>query len=171
MKKLSVLLVLAAMFLCGCTNYVEDGSAHLKKGENMEAIKDFTSEIEDEGDLAEAYRGIGLAWYAEESYDTALEAFEIAIEKGAKETAEICSLMAACEMQLQEYEDAIVFYEKALTKKGISKELKQEVKFNLIAAYEFLGDWETAKEKMKEYVEQYPNDTRVEKEAEFLETR
>ncbi|MEI3218996.1 MAG: tetratricopeptide repeat protein [Lachnoclostridium sp.] len=43
--------------------------------------------------------------------------------------------------------------------------------FNEIAAYEKMGDYETAKEKLREYTEKYPDDENAAKEAEFLETR
>ena len=40
-----------------------------------------------------------------------------------------------------------------------------------VVSYEKLGDWDNAKEKVSEYNEQYPGDSKAEKEAEFLETR
>ena len=49
--------------------------------------------------------------------------------------------------------------------------MKQEMRFNEIAAYEKTGDYESARTKLKEYVEDYPDDERAAKEAEFLETR
>ena len=37
--------------------------------------------------------------------------------------------------------------------------------------YEKMANWDAAKKQMDEYVKQYPEDSRIEKEAEFLETR
>ena len=45
------------------------------------------------------------------------------------------------------------------------------MRFNIIAAYEKLEDWENAKAKLAEYTEEYPDDEQAAKEAEFLETR
>ena len=171
MKKIGIIIATIVMCLCGCADYIEDGTSYLKKGQYEKAIKAFQNEIDDEGSLDQAYRGLGIAQFELGNYETALEAFESALENKATETAEICSLMGACYMKLENYEKAIEIYEKALTKKNMTKELKQEVQFNLIAAYEFTGNWEAAKAKMELYVEQYPDDTRVDKEADFLETR
>ena len=49
--------------------------------------------------------------------------------------------------------------------------MKREMLFNTVVSYEKLGDWDNAKEKVSEYNEQYPGDSKAEKEAEFLETR
>ena len=45
------------------------------------------------------------------------------------------------------------------------------MRFNCIFAYEKLGDMETAKSLLSEYVKDYPEDEEAAKEAEFLETR
>ena len=50
-------------------------------------------------------------------------------------------------------------------------DLIQEMKYNEIICLEKTADWDGAKSKMLEYQESYPNDTSVEKEAEFLQTR
>lgn len=52
-----------------------------------------------------------------------------------------------------------------------SEKMLQEMKFNEIMVYEKLGDWKNAKIKVNEYLEQYPDNAKVKKEAEFLETR
>ena len=45
------------------------------------------------------------------------------------------------------------------------------MRFNVIAAYEQSGDWESAKVKLTEYLEDYPDDEAAQKEMEFLNTR
>ena len=47
----------------------------------------------------------------------------------------------------------------------------QDIEFNIIVAYEQLMDMDTAREKLIEYLEKYPDDEAAAKEAEFLETR
>ncbi|MDE6937143.1 MAG: tetratricopeptide repeat protein, partial [Lachnospiraceae bacterium] len=44
-------------------------------------------------------------------------------------------------------------------------------RFNSIAAYEKLGDMDTARTLLKEYVADYPDDESAVKEAQFWETR
>ena len=41
----------------------------------------------------------------------------------------------------------------------------------LITCYEKLGDFDTAKEKAKLYLEKYPDDALIQKEYEFLKSR
>ena len=43
--------------------------------------------------------------------------------------------------------------------------------FNEIIAYEKAGDYETARYRLEDYVEDYPEDTRAAKELEFLNTQ
>ena len=45
------------------------------------------------------------------------------------------------------------------------------MKYNEIICYEKQADWENAKGKVTEYLDAYPDDETVQKEAEFLETR
>lgn len=58
--------------------------------------------------------------------------------------------------------------------KGLSleeKNGKQELLFNEIVAYEYMGDFDTAKEKAAAYAEAYPASEDGKKEYEFLKTR
>ncbi len=54
---------------------------------------------------------------------------------------------------------------------GNSAELEQEMKYNMIAAYEQIKDWESAKVILEEYTAEYPEDETAQKEREFLKTR
>ena len=74
-------------------------------------------------------------------------------------------------MEVEEYDKALDIYEKGLTANGLTEELEQEIQYNLIAVYEKMANWDAAKKQMDKYVKKYPDDKRVEKEAEFLETR
>ena len=42
---------------------------------------------------------------------------------------------------------------------------------NEIIAYEYSGDFASAKECMEDYIEKYPDDSDAEREYQFLETR
>lgn len=67
------------------------------------------------------------------------------------------------------YEDALSMVQSgiALGESGVLKNLMQEE----IACYEKLGDFTTAKEKAKTYLEKYPDDALIQKEYEFLKSR
>ena len=50
-------------------------------------------------------------------------------------------------------------------------EVMKEMRYNLIVSYEKMEDWGNAKQAAADYLEQYPDDEAVRKEAIFLETR
>lgn len=69
----------------------------------------------------------------------------------------------------QNYDSALANVEKGL---ALDKEKgKQELYYNQITAYEFKGDFETAKEKALAYRTRYPMDKLGKKEYEFLQSR
>lgn len=172
MKKWILAVVLAGVFVfTGCTNNVKSGVEALEAGNYEEAKSAFGQEIEKGKHLDEAYRGLGIACFELEEYEDALEAFELAVENEAEGTAVLYSMMGACYMEAGEYEKALDVYTKALSMEDITDEIKQEVQYNLIAVYENMADWDAAKEQMESYKKAYPEDDRIEKEADFLETR
>jgi tetratricopeptide (TPR) repeat protein len=172
MKKTAIIVILIlSIFLVGCTNNVTEGVVLLEAEKYEEAKEMFQKDIEREKRLDEAYHGKGIACFELGEYEEAANAFLKALEHGEKETPSIYGFVGACYMEMGEYEKALDTYEKALSMEKITEELKQEIEFNKIAAYEYLGNWEAAKKQMDKYVKAYPNDDRVEKEADFLETR
>ena len=170
MKKIVGLLVLV-LLLTGCAGNIKDGVAWLEEGKYESAIAAFEKDIEKERNLDEAYRGQGIAYFELEDYEASVEAFELALEYGTDETAVLCSFLGAAYLEIAEYDKALDAYERGLACGDLTEELKQEIQFNLIAVYENMANWDAAKKQMEKYVEEYPEDNRVEKEAEFLETR
>ncbi len=172
MKKWIIAAVLTGMFiLSGCANNVKDGVASLEAGNYEKAKAFFEQEIEREKNLDEAYRGLGISCFELKEYEQALAAFELALKNETEETATLFSMMGACYIEVEEYEKALDVYKKALSMKDITDDIKQEVQYNLIAVYENMADWDKAKKQMKDYKKDYPEDERIEKEADFLETR
>ncbi len=150
---------------------MKDGVTLLESGKYEKAVEAFEKEIQKKRNLDEAYRGLGIAYFELGDYEAATEAFELAIEHETEETAIFCSFLGASYLEVEEYDKALDAYEKGLKAKGLTEELEQEIQFNLIAVYEKMANWDAAKKQMDKYVKKYPDDTRVEKEAEFLETR
>ena len=72
-------------------------------------------------------------------------------------------------MQQEKYEEAVKAFESGIGM-GASDYL-QELKFNMIVANEYLGDFAQAKKLMQEYLQAYPDDARAKKENDFLKTR
>ena len=145
-----------------------------------EALSDF-QEMTESGsrdDVAEGYRGLGMTYYEREDYENALDAFKQAADNGAKQTIEMYNLMGICAMQIEDYAAALDYIQSGIaltsTSDGADSAdtgLIQEMKYNEIICCEKLADWESAKEKVTEYLETYPDDDAMKKEAEYLETR
>jgi tetratricopeptide (TPR) repeat protein len=171
MKRVALIILALSLVLTGCASNTKNGVELLEAQKYEEAKEVFQKDIDKKKRLDEAYRGLGIACFELKEYEEAAKAFEAALKNEAEETASICAFLGACYMELEDYNKALDIYKKALTKENISKELKQEVQFNLIAVYEKLVDWEAAKKQVELYVKEYPEDTRVNKEADFLETR
>ncbi len=167
--------VFACLILClslsGCASAYREGVDDLEEGEYEEAVENFTKEIEDGKNVAESWRGIGLAYYEQGDYARAAEALSEALNAGAEETATICGLLGDCQYSLGDYSSAISWYEQGLALGDGSESLNQGMAFNIISAYEQMGDYDSAKEQLETYVSQYPDDETAQKEAEFLETR
>lgn len=165
-------LVLAGAMLTGCGDKtVEEGLELLEQADYEGAAGLFEQAVEDDGEDAEAYRGLGIAKWEMEDYEGALAAFESAMENGGDKTPQIYNLMGNCCMKLDKAKQALNYYRLGLESEDAGEELIKEMRFNEIAAYEMAGDMESAKSKLKSYTADYPDDEKAAKEAEFLETR
>lgn len=168
------------VMVSGCANSAKAGTEALEKGDYKEAQAQFekVTENKDAKKAAEGYRGLGMTYYEQEEYDSALDAFQKAVDGGAAQTTQIYNLMGICAMQTEDYEAALEYIQTGLamsdTDDGEQKdsaELIREMKYNEVVCLENLADWESAKEKADEYLSKYPDDEAMEREAEFLKTR
>lgn len=167
-----LLLIISAVLLTGCGKYeYKKGIKELENGNAEEAADHFEKAAEKEYNLGDSYRGTGIARWESGDYEGAAKAFKAALKNGAEKTGTIYGFLGACSMKLKEWENAIEYYEKGLKREDCTEEMAQEMKYNIIAAYEKLKDWETVKAKTAEYAAEYPEDEKMAKEAEFFETR
>ncbi len=168
----TVMLLLAVPFLLtGCASAYQEGASSLEEQDYEAAIEQFTQAVEADEQVADAYRGLGLAYWEMADYEQAADSIEQALAAGTEATASLYALLGNCYLNLEQYEDAIAAYEDGLAAGDASDSLAQEMAYNLAVTYEQMGDLETAKEQFAAYAEQYPEDTEAAKEAEFLETR
>lgn len=170
-KKLGILFAFCIV-LTGCGESVyEQGVKQLESESYEEAVTSFETAIDKEKNVADSYRGLGIAYWELGQYENAKEALKTAIAEGTEETATIDSILGNCELELQNAEEAVPYYEKVLAAENVDEDLRQEVEFNMIVAYEQMRDLDTARERLEEYTGKYPEDEAAAKEAEFLETR
>lgn len=184
-----VLAAVAACFLAACTNNVKSGTELLEKEKYEEAAAAFEEAANEaekkDGDASEAYRGLGMVYYAQGDYEGARTNLQKALDEGALRTPAIYNMIGACSMSLEDYDGALAAYEQGIelpdsmavsedTKKEQTvdySEVIQEMKMNRIICYEKKLDWESAKAAISQYTMEYPDDIAAQKEAEFLSTR
>lgn len=172
MRKYIITVILAfCMLFVGCADPVEDGTALLEEGKYEEAQDKFETAIEKGKNLGEAYLGLGICYWEAGDYEAAQSTFGFAIENGAEENAALYNLLGQCEMKMDCPEKAVYYFEQGQVFPEVSDELKQEMAFNEIVAYEELKMYDEAKAKLEIYVSNYPDDAAAEKELEFLNTQ
>lgn len=169
-RLLAVLML--SLVLSGCAdNVYREGIESLQAGNYDAAIEQLTEAVEKERNVADSYRGIGIAYWEKGDYSAASQAFESALSSGAQETGAIYNLLGACKMKLEDYTGAIEYYEKGVVEEDSTEEMIREMRFNVIVSYEKLEDWESARVKLDEYIAAYPDDAQAQKEIDFLKTR
>jgi len=111
--------------------------------------------------LAEVYNAMGQT----EQAQALLENY---VQDNAGDSEALNSL-GMMQFNNQDYENALKYFQLGLKVEGAVN--KQELLKNEIVAYEYMGDFESAKEKMKSYTKEYPNDESALREYTFLKTR
>lgn len=172
MRKYIVILMMAfCVLFMGCADPVGDGTALLEEGKYEEARDKFETAVEKEKNLGEAYLGLGICCWEAGDYEAAKKNLGLALENGAEESGTLFHLLGQCEMKLDCPEKAVYYFEQGQTFSDGSNELKQEMAFNEIVAYETLKMYDEAKTKLEIYVSNYPDDEVAAKELEFLNTQ
>ena len=77
--------------------------------------------------------------------------------------------LGAEEMGEGNYTEALTYFNAGLALEKVPN--KQNLMKSAISAYEYSGDFASAKTMLADYLEQYPSDEDAQKESTFLETR
>lgn len=173
-------LILAVVFVLflgafgGAYYYLHDfyqGTQMLEKEAYQGAVSSYEKAVKKGFNEAAAYRGMGIAYMNLEAYDEAAKNFLLAKDAGTTLNDRFYQLLGGCYMNLSKYENASDTYTEGLALETCDDDIYREMCKNRVTACEKAGDWEKAKEYIKDYVERYPDDEEGKKEAEFLETR
>ena len=170
-KAVIAAVVLAALSLTGCSAPSEKGLEYLQEEEYDKAIEEFQKAVDKDDNPGDAYRGIGIAKWEQEDYEGALEAFKSALENGAEKTGTLYNFIGCCALRVGDASSALNYFNLGISQEDNSEELLQEMKFNVVSAYEQMEDWESAMSKLQAYLQEYPDDEKAQKEMTFLETR
>lgn len=135
-------------------------------GENKDAIQYLTRAKENNQKLASYY--LGLAYEADGEKDKAKKCIAEYIKSGVATSYDLYDL-GMQEMQDGNYKNALTYFNSGLELEKVPN--KQNLMKSAIAAYEYSGDFDSAKKMMKEYLNAYPDDEEAKHENTFLETR
>lgn len=162
---------LLSLLMTGCATQIDKGTALLEEGKYEEAVDIFEKASEKDSMEKEAYRGLGISYYELGQYEKAAAAFQSAIDKGARKTPELYNLLGISYMKTEQYEKAAECFAEGGKMEDAGEELRKEMAYNEIFVLEKAGEYKEAKEKVDSYLQNWPDDEDVKKEAEFLETQ
>lgn len=113
---------------------------------------------------------LGKTYEAIEDYGYAASLYTSYLEKSTKASeAAVYNQLGVCKWKDGDYESALSAFTAGLNLND--SEWKKELLFNEAVTYEYLLDFETAREKFNEYLELYPKDENARHEELFLATR
>ena len=119
--------------------------------------------------FTEAYYYIGEIYRHNKDYPNAIYYYENYIKSGSINSPNVYNQIASCLMKNGNSEDAIEYLELGLSYN--QADTLQILKKNEIIAYENLGKYDLAKEKLTDYLKNYPDDDKALREVTFVDTR
>ncbi|MGI6012041.1 MAG: tetratricopeptide repeat protein [Ruminococcus sp.] len=147
-------------------DYGMRGRVYYEMKDYDSARQELTQAINDGDD--ESVLMLGKVYLAMEDAASARSMYQEYLKEGGNE-AKAYNGLALCDIYEENYDDALANIEKGLD--ADDGEEEQSLLFNEIVVYEYKLDFETAKTKMAEYLEKYPDDQQALRENEFLSSR
>lgn len=151
----------------------KEASDYYNRGRIYYELKDYESargeltEAINEGD-ADAVLLLGKVYLAVDDAASARGLYQDYLKEEKKQSRAYNGL-AMCDIFEKNYENALNNIKKGLECEDAAE--TQSLLFNEIVVYEYMLDFETAKSKMAEYLEKYPDDMTAVRENEFLKSR
>ncbi len=155
----------------------EDSMSDFEKGsvyyylEDYENAKNYLEEAKSDGkrEDAETVLMLGKTYEQLGNSNYAAGVYKLFIEQNDPNPA-IYNQLGLCKLELGEYEAALNAFDSGLAVEE-NNDCVQQLRFNQIVAYEYLGQFEKAAALMNGYLESYPDDAQAVREYEFLRTR
>lgn len=117
----------------------------------------------------DAYFYIGEIYEKKNDYDKAIDYFQKYMDEGVIGIPAVYNQIAYCYMKKGDYEAALKYLHLGIDYKHA--DTMKVLKRNEIIAYEYLGNYQLAMEKLKEYIEVYTEDNNIYREMDFVRTR
>ncbi|MCH5266727.1 MAG: tetratricopeptide repeat protein [Lachnospiraceae bacterium] len=138
--------------------------------EKTDEAKDILLESQ-KGNCAEANFYLGKIEQSAGAFEQAKDYYETYLEECKSEVTipQVYGELAGCYMEIKDYEKAEKYLEQGLAM-GVTAAY-QELLRNQVILLERMGNMKEAQKKAKEYMEAYPQDADMAKEAEFIATR
>lgn len=151
----------------------ESGEDYYQRGRVYYCMKDYESA---RGELTEAIKNenqdaillLGKVYLTMEDVASARAMYQDYLN-GGDNPAKAYNGMALCDIYEKNYDSALEHIQQGL--ESSDAKAQQYLLFNEIVAYEHKLDFETAKQKMAAYLENYPDDEAAIRENEFLQSR
>lgn len=134
----------------------------------------YDSALTDFGDslnkgFREAGYYLGEIYRSKKDYPKAVYYYDNYIKAGNVSAPDVYNQAAVCLFKTDDYEKAVKYLEKGIAYNDTGT--LQVLKKNEIIAYEHLGNFSKANDKLKDYLKSYPDDKDAVREAEFIKTR
>ncbi len=134
---------------------------------NYDSAKTYL-ENADKGDSAQITLFLGRTYEALGDYNYAISLYNTYLDKNHN-APNIYNQMGLCQMKMERYSEALSSFQAGMNTED--KSIMQTLKFNEVVAYEYMYEFRTAANLMKDYIALYPDDAAALREYEFLKTR
>lgn len=133
------------------------GEVYIKMMNWSEAIPPLEKAVQLNPDRKDAYYQIAAAHHELKEFDKAAEAYQKFIASGPQQPFEAYNRLGLCQMELQQYADAVLSFQEAL--KGIPDDVN--ITDKMARSYEKAGQLEQAAETYYKLAELSPKDARI----------
>lgn len=142
------------------------GRLYFISGDYEKAESELNAALDKKEVAANLY--LGRVFQAQGRKEDAKSYYEAYLEENPNDSKVLYEL-GQIAFENEDYEQAILWFEEGMACKNVMN--KREIWAGKIAALEYMGNFDSAKQEMEVYLESYPNDGAAQREYLFLKTR